>query len=86
MEPAAIERTFDEPNRSLHDAGPHAPRRPELGDLLEQLRPGREEEAQAGGDVVDVEAAGDGGVEVGDPSARVNASSWAAVAPASRMW
>ena len=43
-----IERAFDDAEPITHDPGPHPARRPELGDLLEQLGPGGEEEARRG--------------------------------------
>src|SRR5690606_14244649 len=41
----------------LHDARPYAPRRAELGDLLEQVVVDVEEEGEATGEAIDVEAA-----------------------------
>ena len=54
------------PEPLAHDRGPHPAGGAELGDLLEQLRPGGEEEGQPAGEVVDVEPAGDGRLDVGD--------------------
>ena len=54
------------PEALAHDRRPHPAGDPELGDLLEQLAPGREEERQPAGEVVDVEAALDGRLDVGD--------------------
>ena len=49
-----------------HQPRPHPPRGAELGDLLEQLAPGGEEEAQAAGEAVDVQSPGLGRLDVGD--------------------
>ncbi len=49
-----------------HDPGPHPTGGPELGDLLEELAPGGEEEAQAAGKGVNVQATLDGRFDVGD--------------------
>ena len=55
------------PEPLLHDPGPHPAGGPELGDLLEQLRPGGEEEREPRREVVDGQAAADGRLDVGDP-------------------
>ena len=61
-----IERGSWAPKRSRMMPRPHPPRGAELGDLLEQLAPGGEEEAQSAREAIDVEAAGDGRLDVGD--------------------
>jgi hypothetical protein len=67
-------------------ARPDAARRAELGDLLEEVEVDVEEEREARREVVDVEPARDPALHVLKPLASVNASSCAAVEPASRMW
>ena len=54
------------PEALLHDRRPHPARDAELGDLLEQLRPGGEEEGEASGEGVDIEATSDRGIDIGD--------------------
>ena len=49
-----------------HQLGPHPPGGPILGDLLEQVVVGVPEEAEPGGEGVDVETGGQGGLHVGD--------------------
>ena len=49
-----------------HDPRPQAPRRPELGDLLEKIVVSIEEEGKPLTDLVDVETGVDGGLHVGD--------------------
>ena len=49
-----------------HDPGPQPPGRPELGDLLQEVVVGREEERQPASERVDVETGGDGRFHVGD--------------------
>nr|WP_297805735.1 hypothetical protein [Tepidiforma sp.] len=49
-----------------HDAGPEAAGGAELGDFLEEVVVAGEEEAEAAGEVVDVEAGADGRLDVGD--------------------
>ena len=66
VEPAQQRLGVRRPEPLAHDRRPHPAGGPELGDLLEQLRPGREEEGQAPGEVVDVEAPLDGRLDVGD--------------------
>src|SRR5262245_19097361 len=50
-----------------HDPGPQSAGRPELGDLLEEVVVGVEEEREALAEVVRREARSDGGLAVGDP-------------------
>ncbi len=70
-----------------HQLRPQPPRRPELGDLLEEVVVHVEKERQTRREGVDIEArARHTTSRSSRPSARVKASSWAAVAPASRMW
>ena len=48
----------------LHDLRPQQPRRPQLGDLGEDVHPDPEEERDARGEVVDAEAGAEAGAEV----------------------
>src|SRR3712207_7630582 len=50
----------------LHHVRPDAPRRAELGDLLEEVYVRVEEEREAWGEVVDVEASLDAGLHVSE--------------------
>ena len=61
-----IERGLVAPKRSAMIRRPHPSRDPELGDLLEQFGPRREEERQATREVIDVEAPVDRCLDVGD--------------------
>ena len=70
----------------VHPPRPDSPRRAVLGDLLEEVDVRVEEERQARREVVDREADGDAASTYANPLASVNASSCAAVEPASRMW
>ena len=85
MEAQAIERAFVAPNRSFM-IWAHIRRAPELGDFLEEIAPGGEEEAEAVGEVVDLQSSAQGSLDVGDAVGQGEGSSWTAVAPASRMW
>ena len=69
-----------------HDPRPDAPGRPELGDLLQQRRPGDEEERQPRCEVVHVQPAASAARTYSLALAMVNAISCAGVAPASAMW
>ena len=61
-----IDRGIGRAEALAHDRRPHPAGDPELGDLLEQLAPGGEEERQPAGEGVDVEAPLDGRLDVGD--------------------
>ena len=50
----------------LHDLGPHAASRPELGHLLEQVVMGVEEESQPRGEFIDIKPCLDGSIHIGD--------------------
>ena len=54
------------PEFLLHDPGPDAPAGPELGDLLEEVVVGGEEEGKPGSELVDLEAGVDGRADVFD--------------------
>ena len=51
----------------LQPPGPDAASGAELADLLEEVAVGVEEEGEAGGELVDVEAGGAGGLDIGEP-------------------
>ena len=50
----------------LHGPGPDPPGRPHLGDLLEEIEVGVEEERQPGREILDVQARGQGVLDVGE--------------------
>ena len=66
MEAAGHRSRIPRPEPVPHDPGPHPAGGPELGDLLEEFGPGREEEAESRREVVDREAAGECRLDVGD--------------------
>jgi hypothetical protein len=68
-----------------HDPRPEPAGRAELGDLFKEVVVGVEEERQARREVVDVQLPGRHASTYANPSASVNASSWAAVEPPRRM-
>ena len=71
----------------LHDPPPQQARRAQLGDLQVEVHADGEEERQPAGEVVDVEPVAQSPcARTRVPSASVNASSSACVAPASCMW
>src|SRR6185437_4781396 len=49
-----------------HDPRPHAPRRPELGDLLEEVIMAVEEERELSREPIDIQASVDSRLHVGD--------------------
>ena len=66
VSPQAHRLGLPRPEAIPHHGGPDAPRRPQLGDLLEEVVVDVEEEAQARREAVDVEAALDAGVDVAE--------------------
>ena len=60
-----VERSLRGPVALGHELPPDPPRRPELGDLLEEVGVAVEEERQARGEVVDAKPAGERGLDVG---------------------
>jgi hypothetical protein len=69
-----------------HQPGPEPSRGAELGRLLEEIVVAREEEREPGTEAVHREPASTATRTYSSALARVNPISWAAVAPASRMW